>query len=177
MKKSIKFFVFLISFIVITLLVATVSYASTSMQSNCYKITNYNNSTYILGIVDGTLISELSNNLISSENIELYTSNNTLIENDSIVKTGMYIKHGQSKYILVVSGDVNGDGTANQTDLFKIRSHLVGLTNLSNEYLLASNINIDSKTSSTDILQLKKDLVNLINIKDLYQENKSNSRI
>jgi len=60
-----------------------------------------------------------------------------------------------NEYTLIVSGDLNGDGNANATDILAQKLHILNKTQLKEEYFTAGDINEDGKVNATDILYIK----------------------
>jgi len=70
--------------------------------------------------------------------LKVYDANETVVE----------------EQVLVVKGDIDGDGKASATDSGAILAHRTGKTLLENEYLLAADINNDGVANSTDSILL-----------------------
>jgi hypothetical protein len=62
----------------------------------------------------------------------------------------------QAKALLVVLGDIDGDGKVTIHDATLLARHLVGLITLSQEELLIANINQDKKTDSADVVGIAR---------------------
>ena len=68
-------------------------------------------------------------------------------------------------YSVVIFGDVNGDGAGNIKDLLIIQKHLLGVSKLDGNYLLAGDANRDGKDLSVkDLLVLQKQILGLTSI-------------
>ena len=76
----------------------------------------------------------------------------------------MSLQIGDETYILVVTGDLNGDGKIGLTDLANFKLSMVGKRELSTATTLAGDINEDGKTSLSDLAKLKMYLVGKITI-------------
>ncbi len=76
------------------------------------------------------------------------------------VRTGCKLRYevgiGEVKeFIVVIRGDVSGDGKITATDYLKIRAYLRGKGSLDGVYKLAADINGDNSVSSVDYLSVK----------------------
>jgi endo-1,4-beta-xylanase len=59
------------------------------------------------------------------------------------------------KAVIVVKGDVNGDGCIDSTDYLRIKGHFLERIELTGAFLLAADCDEDGTVTSTDYLQLK----------------------
>ena len=69
----------------------------------------------------------------------------------SIVKDGKFYKN----YTIVVTGDTNGDGKVNITDMIAVKSHILKKTSLSGIQFYAGDTNGDGKVNITDFIKIK----------------------
>ena len=139
------------------------------LVKNCKHI------NYIVGISADTTLEELLSNISFNSSFQVFTSDGSQAKNTDLVKTGMYISINNNLYYLVVGGDVNGDGKITQTDLLKIRSHIVMISPLEDSFLQAADLGISASITATDILQMKRILVNLMDQDSLYKYSSSNN--
>ena len=64
-------------------------------------------------------------------------------------------------YIIIVKGDVNGDGVITPLDYVKIKNHIMGTDTITKEYLyLAADYNDDSIISPLDYVKVKNYIMN-----------------
>ena len=113
--------------------------------------------TSVLGNVD---VKEFIN--IMDENLQdknIYNSNNEAVNENEKIATGMYFNFNNKKYIIVVKGDVNGNGTVTVTDLSILKQLYIGMLELKYENMKAADMNNDNQISVTDISLLKMFLV------------------
>ena len=112
---------------------------------------------YIYKIAPGTTAEQVKSNIITNENISFYNKNNQSISENTIIGTGMKARIGTSDYILVVTGDTNGDGRISVIDLSAIKLHSIGKTNyiLTGPYFRAGDINYDNKINIIDVANAK----------------------
>ena len=77
------------------------------------------------------------------------------------------IKDGDKEinsYIIVVTGDTNGDGAVSITDMLVVKSSILGKNDLTGAYAAAADISGDDEITITDFLQLKAQLLGKGNI-------------
>ena len=113
-------------------------------------------STSDLGLVDVAGFLELFTDIG-----EIYNADNTVAKEEQLVGTGMYYMKDNDKIVVIIKGDVNGDGNVSPTDLSVLKSMYVGLKDLDYCYKKAGDINNDNELTSVDISQLKMMLVGL----------------
>lgn len=82
------------------------------------------------------------------------------VKETAFAATGMVVKltyEGETTIvrIIVISGDINGDGKISVTDLLAVKSHLLGRTTLEDAALHAADISGDQKVTITDFIQIK----------------------
>lgn len=116
---------------------------------------------YIYKIEPGTTAEQVKGNIITNEIISFYNQNNQLISEQTIVGTGMKVRIGTVEYILVVTGDTNGDGRVSIVDLSAIKLHSIGKTNytLTGQYFRAGDMNFDNKINIIDVSRAKLEVI------------------
>ena len=117
-----------------------------NLSSEIYQV----GEKYIKNIKYDTNIEEFKNNVVS--NSETMKFNNT----DGIICSGTeLILSDDTKYTLIVRGDINGDGKVTLTDLSKILLHYneVKGFSLRNTEFEAADLNLDGEVSLVDISQ------------------------
>ena len=129
----------------------TVEFIYVDLQIPDYEIKE---DKYIINIEPNTTVEEFLTKMNTSSNITLEKDAQQL-SNEQKVSTGTELTIENSiKYILVVTGDVTGDGNVNISDLVKLNMHSVGKFNLQNEYILAGDVNHDRNVNIGDIVRL-----------------------
>ncbi len=167
MKKYIKF-CFFCFFIFAIVGLTSMSYA-TNLDSDEYKITTKENVNYVIGIFPNTKAKNVKDNLKTNTNIEIFDNNGNLITEEKIIATGNKIQVGNTAYIAIVCGDINGDGELTLTDLVKVKSHLIGKDVLTGVSAIATDVDANGKLTSTDILKLKRLLVRVIEEREIFE--------
>ena len=80
-----------------------------------------------------------------------------LINVTDYMYTGLVVEN----YIIIVKGDVNGDGVITPLDYVKIKNHIMGTDTITKEYLyLAADYNDDSIISPLDYVKVKNYIMN-----------------
>ena len=120
-----------------------------------YEITN----GHIENITAGQTVSELKNNLHGGEFVKIY-KDNAEITSDSKLATGMVIKLLSGNVVVdscvvVVNGDVSGDGNADDDDFQTIVDYMSGSATINDEcYFLAGDVNKDGAVDGFDAVEI-----------------------
>ena len=126
-------------------------YLRNNLTINTVK--NLINTNYKIEIYDN------DNNLILDENRYLGTGNTIIIknkQNEEIIR-----------YMIIVSGDVNGDGYINSLDVLILQKYILELRTLEGVYLKAGNIAQNGELpTALDVLKIQK---HILEIKLLYE--------
>jgi len=124
---------------------------------------------------DGTYISSIKLNTkasdfiartleIDSKAIVVITDSDGAKKTDEILATGdkVTITSGEEKktFVVVIYGDLNGDGIINSGDLLRMRQQLIGTITLKDEYKIAANLTKgDNTINSGDLLKMRQHLI------------------
>jgi hypothetical protein len=68
-------------------------------------------------------------------------------------------------WIIIVTGDCNGDGKISVTDMLAIKAHLLQKSTLSGIFAQAADTNADHNISITDFIQIKASILGKSQIK------------
>ncbi len=130
-----------------------------SLQINGFEISgidyNENKVSYIKGKITTDLDIEIVNN-----------KNETLKEND-LVGTGSKVRIKENgnvlrEYLILIYGDVNGDGKINSIDLLVLQRHILEIEKFDGIYLKAANVRKDGKKpTSVDLLLIQRHILGL----------------
>ncbi len=100
-------------------------------------------------------------------------------DEESYAKTGMKVSVNGNTYIIIVSGDIDGDGKLTQTDLDKMCKHFLESQKVEGIYLEAGDYDNSGDITLKDIAKMysliNKDNLNKINTKRRTLSAKSNS--
>ena len=89
--------------------------------------------------------------------VSLQNNNNQIIATG--IKLSLRINTNTYNYIVVVKGDINGDGKIQATDYVKIRNHIMSKTKLIDASLQAADINQDGKIQATDYVKVRNHIM------------------
>jgi hypothetical protein len=120
-----------------------------------------NSVKYIKNLPVGTTLANLNKYIKTNYNITLKDVNNSVINiTSSLLKTGMKLDINDTTYVIVIKGDINGDGKYTITDLSQLRYHLAKVSGKekSGANKLAGDLNNDNKVSITDLSRMRKEL-------------------
>lgn len=130
--------------------------------SNEYRLTV--DGAYVYGVPSNTSVAEFMTTVYSSATIQSAEEVSLSNTSEQYVGTGMILCYPTVKYIIVVDGDVDGNGVVNSLDYVKIKLH-IKKTSLSGAYLLAADVDRDGNVTTTDYLSIKSSIKK---ISDLY---------
>lgn len=109
---------------------------------------------YIVNIEPNTTVRKFLDNLKISLDISIENQNVQLNDKDVITTGTVMTIDNNITYILVVTGDVSGDGNVNIADLVKLNMYSIQKATLENEYLLAGDVNHDGDVDIGDLVRL-----------------------
>lgn len=108
-------------------------------------------------IAPNTTIAQFKKNVVTKQNMVFTDKNGTVINDENaIIGTGTKLNAGTTlKYVLIVKGDVDGNGIMNLNDIAKMKLHYIEKELLTGIYLKAADVDEDGKVSVNDIAQVK----------------------
>lgn len=130
----------------------------TSITSSVFTINQSNG--YISKITVGTTKYTLWSTLNEKDYIEIYDKSGNTVGGDKVLTTGMtagIIDEGTvtKRYTIIVTGDTNGDGKINITDMIAVKACTLKKSDLSGAYEKAGDVNGDGKINITDFIKIK----------------------
>lgn len=105
--------------------------------------------SYVYGFECGFTVGEILEKCKVVE--EVFLENGENAQEDTLLATGMKVSMDASVYIVVIFGDVNGDGIVDICDIESIQKHLLEASVLDGAYYNAADINCDSAINALDI--------------------------
>ena len=127
-----------------------------------YEEITKENKKYITKITQNTTIQQLKEKIETNGTVKIYKGDNEITEEEALVGTGMTMQIENENYVLVVRGDINGDGKISLVDLANLKLSMVGKRTLNTASAIAGDINGDGNTSLNDLVKLKMYLVGKI---------------
>lgn len=114
-------------------------------------------------ITQGTKVKDFLSTIYESNYIYVRKANK-VIDKNSLLGTGMtvdiiYNNNVVRSYFTVVTGDTNGDGKINITDMIAIKANILKKSKLDGVYLEAADVNGDGKINITDFIKVKASLL------------------
>lgn len=125
----------------------------------------YNIGMYITGIAPGTNAADFITALgVQGGDVTLQTASGEA--KSGLMATGdrvLISQNGEVKltYIVVIYGDVNGDGKISTVDLFMGQRYILGISALTNEQATACDINRDGKVSTVDLFMGQRHILGI----------------
>ncbi len=134
------------------------------ISSTVYKIAD----GFLSGVSLGTTVDTLLESIPESAHVRVMDGE-VILNPDDTLKTGMVIElfDGETvkeRIVIVVSGDINGDGGISGTDFIVLKAHILGKSTLADGSLLAADFNGDGIVNGTDLVLLKAVILGKIDI-------------
>lgn len=124
-----------------------------------YTVFTNENVNYLRKIPVTTTVENLIKNInIIDAEYKITDNLDNTINKDSNLATSMKLKMDK-EYTIVVTGDINGDGSMSATDVSQLKLHLVDSTPLTGAAFYAADVNMDNALTLTDLSQLKTKLI------------------
>ena len=117
--------------------------------------------------ISGTNIKAIPNlsvkdlaNTLNISNYEVTKDGNKKVDTD-VIGTGYKLKDktNNKEYVLIVLGDINGDGYIDTGDTFRIKQNIMKAINLEGIYKTAADVNKDGYIDTGDSFILKKEVI------------------
>ena len=113
---------------------------------------------YIYKIVEGTKVSDLLSKVDTSANVKVKNNKGTLLTNTDFVGTGskiiMEFSGRTEEYVIIVEGDLTGDGIINIADVIKLADHTVTRDVLTDIEQKAGEVTGDTTLNIADVIKL-----------------------
>ena len=169
MKKSVFKLIFalcMVFVISITAMQSYIIYAAPSISGDdllpsitSSKLYVDENTDCISKITVGTTVETFLSYLDEAEQVTVYNKN-TAVSEKSLLGTGMCARIMKDnilvkEYTVIVTGDTNGDGKINITDMIAAKAGVLKKSNLSGAYAKACDVNGDGKINITDFIKIK----------------------
>ncbi len=128
-----------------------------SVSSDKWAVDNGSNIISKLSV--GTTVQNLLSSINESRYVEI-RKGNSKVDNSSLAGTGMTVcimkdTLVKRQYTIVVTGDTNGDGKINITDMINSKALVLGKDTVKGPYAKAADVNGDGKVNITDFIRTK----------------------
>lgn len=123
------------------------------LTSDIYKV----ETDTISRIQPNTTIAQFKKNVVTKQDM-IFTDKkgNVINDENTIIGTGTKLNAGTTlEYVLIIKGDVDGDGVMNLNDIAKMKLHYIEKELLTGIYLKAADVDEDGNVSVNDIAQVK----------------------
>lgn len=116
---------------------------------------------------DEMTVEKIKEKVNTDYTIEIYDSKGNLLEDEKEAGTGSKIRILENdniimEYIIILYGDVNGDGKISSVDLLVLQRHILEIEKLTGAFLKAGNIRKDGKNpTSLDCLLIQRHVLEL----------------
>ena len=138
-------------------------YAADEITSTVYKI----DGQYISKIKGKTTVSAFKENVETEQEMVFTNKKGKVLEESSNIATETTLTIGTQQYILIVRGDVDGNGIVNATDLSKLKLYKSGKLKPTEAAKRAGDINGNGELDDEDIEKLNLILVG-VDIDDVF---------
>ena len=114
-----------------------------------------------------TTVRDIIQKITTTYDIQVEDSNGKILTGNKLAGTGSKIKilDGQNvviEYVIILYGDVNGDGKINSVDLLVLQRHILELKPLTGVFLKAGNIDkTGNRPTSVDLLKIQRHILGL----------------
>ena len=116
---------------------------------------------YMIGVSEGIRVKEIKDYFKNEYGIDVMIfekGGDIEASEQNIVKTGSFIidkAYETPDTVLIVNGDINGDGRVSVTDLFILKNLIIGKVNLNRSSKMGADTNLDKNITITDMTVLK----------------------
>ena len=137
-------------------------------EDTYFRITNYAQKTeanvkYVIGISAYTKVSDFIPYIQTNLGYTIKDKNENVISGNDLIGTNTKISVSNGdEYILVVKGDLNGDGKIGPSDIGNLANYYIGNITLPKAYQLAGDYIFNGIVDLTDISELAKDIAKMI---------------
>ena len=122
---------------------------------------------YISKISPGTSVETIKNNLTNTGGVITITDSNGNTKESGNIATGdrINITSGVTETLIVlIYGDINGDGNISAVDYVNVKNHIMGSNTLNNFQAKAADVNGDGNISAVDYVNIKNYIMGSENV-------------
>jgi len=140
-------------------MVTVMNSLNSDIETEKYKLDN----TFTINKIKDKLIFDnfITDFAVNSSVVTKVFNNDTEIDYSKSLGTGYKLRTYSNdelinEYTLIVSGDLDGNGQANASDILKMKMHILGKSTLENIVFTAGDIDESNSVNATDIIYLKR---------------------
>lgn len=123
------------------------------------KVIEQDGSKLITHVKPGYKVSKFTEEFTTNAEVKYMKASGEELSHDGLISTGTKIKFSfneeTDEYIIVIKGDINGDGKISASDYVMCKNYIMGTKELSGVYKDAADINRDGKVSASDYVKCK----------------------
>lgn len=108
---------------------------------------------YIVGIAPSTSVTEFKKKF--SDNLTIYNSNGSIVTNGNIRK-GYTVSIDGNAYIIIVNGDVTGEGNLKSNDISTLMNYLVGAASFDDLQMLSADYDCNGVVDNRDLVVMAR---------------------
>ena len=128
-----------------------------SVTSEIYDINE--TEMYIRKIPIGTKLSDFKKDIKANNSIVVYKNENEISDTEALA-TGMILAYGNSRYTIIVSGDVDGNAKVTINDLALVRKNILKTFEITVEQKIAMDLDYNQKVTINDLALMRKMILN-----------------
>ena len=121
--------------------------------TNVYNM-NRDNSE-ITKIIPSTTVKNFKANMETNMELTVTDAKGNALDDSAIVGTGMKLKAENLEFLLIVAGDIDGDGNIGINDIAQVKLHYIDKEVLTGIQLKAADADTDNSFSINDIAKMK----------------------
>ena len=119
----------------------------------------------ITNITNATTVEQVKDNIETNGTITIVDKDGEPLEDGDKVGTGSKVTitkdDEEVEYVVIIQGDINGDGEVTTTDLQQVIDSLIGTTTIDEKYNKAIDLDGDGQITITDVSLLRKQILGL----------------
>ncbi len=123
------------------------------IRTNVYDVNRTDNE--ITKIITSTTVKDFKANIETNMELIVTDAKGNILDDSAIVGTGMKLKAENLEFILIVAGDIDGDGKIGIDDIAKAKLHYIDKEFLTGIQLKATDADTDNSITINDIAQMK----------------------
>lgn len=128
------------------------NYKSNTQLANGYSVVN---DKYIIGVAPATSVTDFKKKF--SDGVTIYNGDGNTVTSGKI-KTGYSVSIGDASYIIIVSGDVTGEGNVKSNDTNALMNYLVGAVSFNELQMLSADYDCNGVVDNRDLVLIARNI-------------------